>query len=40
MERKRQFMTKAVLRELAMDSNSYMEPEEDDFVPYGDEFVA
>ena len=26
--------------ELAMDSNSYMEPEEEDFLPDGDSFVA
>ena len=33
-------MMKVVLRELAMDSYSYMEPEDDDFLPDGDDIVA
>ena len=38
--RERYYMMKVVLRELAMDSYSYMEPEDDDFLPDGDDFVA
>ena len=38
--RERYYMMKVVLRELAMDSYSYMEPEDDDFLPDGDDIVA
>ena len=40
MTRKRYFMTQEVLRELAMDSDSDMEPEDNVFLPDGGEFVA
>ena len=40
MARKRYFTTEEVLRELAMDSGSDMEPEDDDFLPDGYDFVA
>ena len=33
-------MMEEVLRELVMDSNSDMEPEDDDFLPDGDDFVT
>ena len=33
-------MKQVVLRKLAMDSNSYNESEDDDFLPDGDDFDA
>ena len=38
MARKRKHMTKSVLRLWAIDSNSYMEPEENDSLSRGDVF--
>ena len=33
-------MTEEVLQELAEDSDSDVEPEDEDFLPHGDDFVA
>ena len=40
MVRKRQCMTKSVLRQWAIDSNTYMEPGDNDFLPDGADFVS
>ena len=38
MARQRQYMTNSVLRQQAIDSNSYTEPEDNDFLPDSDDF--
>ena len=40
MSRKRYFTEEEIFRELAMDSDSYMEPEDDDFSLDGDDFIT
>ena len=40
MARQRQYMTNSVLRQQAIDSNSYTEPEDNDFLPDSDDLFS